>query len=85
MKPKAMLDFDLSAEFLTVSFDKRTFHYNRLALHLCGSLERMEEEFDCLGACANMMEIYKLLPEATISTRKVLRLNLQTPLRPTSS
>ncbi|KAH8684202.1 hypothetical protein BGZ60DRAFT_161886 [Tricladium varicosporioides] len=73
---QGLANLDLSAEFVSNVFNKRTFSHKRIQLHLYGSPNFLvEEETDCLAACAQMMQIYKLLPGATISN-----LVLDTPL-----
>ncbi|KAF4637469.1 hypothetical protein G7Y89_g614 [Cudoniella acicularis] len=74
--PPSMPVFDLSPDFLEDVISKREFSHSKIQLHLYSSpQELIEEETDCLKACAKMIEIYKLLPGATIST-----LVLDTPL-----
>ena len=67
--PVSMLNFIASPEFLESNISRASFDQGKLLFHLASSQHQFVlDEIASLRACAMMAEIYKLLPDATIST-----------------
>lgn len=81
-----MSNFIVSSEFLASNISQDTFDLGKLALHLGGTQHQfLQDETASLKACGMMADIYKLLPDATISTLVVSQPLSRAKWIPTSS